>query len=93
MSSKTDDNYYKRADEIISLANEQCNDITPTKVNLSLMFASARFSAFIASTLAQDVEELKRDKEEAIKYFTEQFSKMLVENLDENIKNYQRDHS
>jgi len=93
MSSKTDDNYYKRADEIINLANEQCNDITPTKVNLSLMFASARFSAFIASTLAQDVEELIRDKEEAIKYFTEQFSKMMVENLDENIKNYQRDHS
>ena len=93
MSSKTDDNYYKRADEVINLANEQCNDITPTKVNLSLMFASARFSAFIASTLAQDVEELKRDKDEAIKYFTEQYSKMLVENLDENIKNYQRDHS
>ena len=93
MSSKTDDNYYKRADEVINLANEQCNDITPTKVNLSLMFASARFSAFIASTLAQNVDELKRDKEEAIKYFTEQFSNMLVENLDENIKNYQRDHS
>lgn len=92
MSSKTDDNYYKRADAMINLANEQCNDITPTKVNLSLMFASARFSAFIASTLAHDVNELTRDKEDAIKYFTEQFSNMLIENLDENIKNYQQDN-
>ena len=91
-SSKTDDNYYKRADEVITLANKQCDDITPTKVNLSLMFASARFSAFIAATLAHDLEELKRDKEDAVKYFTEQFSNMLIENLDENIKNYQKDN-
>ena len=91
-SSKTDDNYYKRADEVITLANKQCDDITPTKVNLSLMFASARFSAFITATLAHDLDELKRDKEEAVKYFTEQFTQMLNENLDENIKNYQRDN-
>ena len=91
-SSKTDDKYYQRADEVINLANKQCDDITPTKVNLSLMFASARFSAFITATLANDLDELKRDREEAVKYFTEQFSKMLNENLDENIKNYQRDN-
>ena len=54
------------------------------------MFAAARFNAFIASSSAQDLEQLKRNKNAAIQFFTEQYTQMLTENFDENIKNYER---
>ncbi len=89
-TSKTDDNFYKRADEVINLVNKQCDSIENSKVSSSLMFAAARFNAFIASSSAKDVDDLKRNKNAAIQFFTEQYTQMLTENLDENIKNYER---
>lgn len=89
-TTKTDDNFYSRADDVINLANKQCDSIENSKVSSSLMFAAARFNAFIASSSAQDLEELKRNKNAAIQFFTEQYTQMLTENLDENIKNYAR---
>lgn len=89
-TSKTDDNFYKRADEVIDLANKQCDSIENSKVSSSLMFAAARFNAFIASSSARDVEDLKRNKDAAIQFFTEQYTQMLTENIDENIRNYER---
>ena len=89
-TSKTDDNFYSRADDVINLANKQCDSIENNKVNSSLMFAAARFNAFIASSSAQDLEQLKKNKNAAIQFFTEQYTQMLTENLDENIKNYER---
>ena len=88
-SSKTDDNFYNRADEIINLANEQCDEVASSKVGASLVFAASRFSAFIASSTAKDLDELKNQKDEAIKFFTDQYVQMLTENLDENIRNYE----
>ena len=89
-TSKTDDNFYIRADDFINLANKQCDGVDNSKVSSSLMFAAARFNAFIASSSAQDLEQLKRNKNAAIQFFTEQYTQMLTENLDENIKNYER---
>ena len=91
-TTKTDDQFYKRADEVINLANEQCDTISTSKVSASLLFAASRFNAFIVSSMSNNVEELKRDKDEAIKYFTDQYIQMLTENLDENIKNYERNN-
>ena len=89
-TSKTDDKFYNRADEFINLANKQCDSIENSKVSSSLMFAAARFNAFIAASSAKDVEDLKRNKDAAIQFFTAQYTQMLTENLDENIKNYER---
>jgi hypothetical protein len=33
---------------------------------------------------------MKKDKEEAIRYFTEQYQKMLTENLDEYIESFEK---
>ena len=91
-TSKTDDDFYNRADEFINLANKQCDNVSINKVSSSLLFATSRFNAFIVSSMSNDVEGLKRDKDEAIKYFTDQYIKMLTENIDENIKNYERNN-
>jgi hypothetical protein len=85
-----DQSYWDRADEIIHLANEQCNHEMNGKVSSSLLFATARFNAFIIASSAKNVEEMKNDKEEAIKYFTEQYKKMLIENIDDYIQNFEQ---
>ena len=81
--------FWARADEVIAIANKQCNDSTSGKVSASLLYAAARFSSFNVASSADDVEEMKRDKEEAIKYFLGQFEKMLIENIDDYIENFE----
>lgn len=83
------DEFWQRADEIIALANEQIADSTIGKVSSSLLYAAARFNSFNVASSAKDVEEMKKDKAEAIKYFTEKYEKMLTENLDDYIENYE----
>jgi hypothetical protein len=84
--------FWERADQVIALANEQVKDSTIGKVSSSLLYAAARFSSFNVASSADDVEEMKKDKEEAIRYFTEQYRKMLVENLDDYIENFEKYH-
>jgi hypothetical protein len=81
--------FWERADKIIALANGQAKDATIGQVSASLLYAAARFNSFNVATSANDVEEMKKDKEEAIKYFTKQYKKMLIENLDDYIENYE----
>lgn len=89
MSGETEDKeFFDRADAIIALANSQCDDFSIGKVSSSLLFAAARFNAFIVASSAKDLDELKKDKEEAVKYFKQQYEKVFIENMDEYIKNY-----
>jgi len=81
--------FWERADQAIALANEQAKDADIGKVSSSLLYAAARFNAFNVASSADNVEEMIKDKEEAICYFTEQYRKMLTENLDEYIECYQ----
>ena len=89
MSNQTEDKeFFDRADEIINLANTQCDNFSIGKVSSSMLFAAARFNAFIVASSAKDLEELKKEKTEAIKYFKQQYEKVFIENIDEYIKNY-----
>jgi hypothetical protein len=85
-----DQEFWDRADAVIHLANEQCKDAPKGKVSSSLLYAAARFNAFIVAVKASNMEEMKSDKNKAINYFTEQYRKMLIENLDDYIENYGR---
>ena len=80
--------FWKRADEVIALANEQVKGSTTGKVSASLLYAAARFNAFNVASSALDVDEMKKDKKEAINYFIEQYKEMLIENLDNYIENF-----
>ena len=82
--------FWERADEVIALANEQVKGSTIGKVSASLLYAAARFNAFNAASSVIDAEDMKKDKEEAISYFTEQYKEMLIENLDDYIENYDK---
>jgi superfamily I DNA and RNA helicase len=80
--------FWKRADEVIHLANEQRTADGNHKVGASLLYAAARFNAFVAASSAEDVEEMKADRDEALEYFCDEFRKALVENFDDYIANY-----
>ena len=82
--------FWSRADEVIAIANKQCTDSTSGKVSASLLYAAARFCSYNVASLADDVDEMKKDKEEAIKYFLGQFEKMLIENIDDYIENFEK---
>jgi hypothetical protein len=81
--------FWDRADEVIAVANEQVKNSTIGKVSSSLLYAAARFNSFNVANSADSIEEMKKDKEEAIKYFSEQYKKMLEENLDDYIENFE----
>ena len=83
-----DKEFWERADEIILLANKQCEKAASGKVSSSLLYAASRFSAFILATTADNAEEMKKDRDKAIKYFTDQYEKMLIQNLDDYIENH-----
>ena len=80
--------FWKRADAVIHLANEQRKDEGNHKVGASLLYAAARFNAFVAASSAEDVEEMKTDRDEALEYFCTEFRKAMVENLDDYIAHY-----
>jgi hypothetical protein len=85
---KIDDKFWDRADSFINLANDYCDEISRGKVSSSLLYAAARFNAFIVAASAESKEELIGDKESAIEYFVEQYRKMLEENLDDSIEKF-----
>lgn len=88
MSRDTDSEFYDRADSHIALANEQAQETELGKVSASLMYATARYNCFISACEAASAECLAAGKEKIIDYFVEQFRKMLAENLDDWIVNF-----
>lgn len=88
MADPFDDAFYKRADAHINLANEAVGEATPEAVNASMMFASARFSAFISARGFKSGEAMAAKREETVKYFVDGFQQMLEGNLDAYIKHF-----
>ncbi len=84
-----DNGFFERADEHINLANNHINaKVEPRLVSASMMFASARFNAWISASGFKSGEELKARKKELVEFFVNQYSSMLEENLDNYADNY-----
>ena len=88
---EVDDKFYDRADAHIDLANRQITDqIGRGKVSASLMYAVARFNAWVSACGWSNGKEMAEAKQETIDYFVEQYREMLEENLDDYIDNFER---
>ena len=86
--TKVDDNFYDRADEHINLSNEQLKTTDQGKVSASMMFSVARFNAWISATGYQSQDQMRQAKQEMLDYFVTEYKKMLDENLDDYIDNF-----
>ena len=90
MTTDADDDFYKRADTHIHIANEQTEKAGRGKVSASMMYATARFNSWISACKAESGDDLLEGKEKIIEYFVEQYREMLTENLDEYARNFDK---
>lgn len=83
-----DKQFWELTDSFIQLANTHLNEVKPSKVSASALFAASRFNAFVITASASSKEQLIAEKEAAIAYFLEQYETMLRENIDEHLARY-----
>ena len=78
---KPDQKFWDLADQIIGIANDHCEDMGAGKVSSAVLYAAARFNAFIVASSPN--ADIPNEKEAALEYFGGQYKKMLSENLDD----------
>ena len=85
MTQTLDMAIFDMAEEFIAVANrlleEEHKDLG--KISAAIRYAAARFSAHEAACRSGD---LAADKDKARSWYTEQFEKMVTENLDQHIE-------
>ncbi len=86
--NETDVEFRKRADAYIQVANEQTERASVEQTGFSLLFAAARFNSFLVYTMAGSAEEMAAQRQRAIEYFSEQYIRMLKENFDDHVENF-----
>lgn len=88
MADQFDEGFYKRADAHIHLSNDQKADAAPNMVNASLMFAAARYCAFISAGGFDSATSMAEGKKEIADYFVNGFRQMLDAHLEDYIRNF-----
>ena len=82
--------FWERADQAIALANEQCMHSPANEVATSLLYAAARFNAFLVASKTNDVSKMQQEKDDAVAFFTEQYKRMLTDNFNDDIANFDK---
>ena len=90
MPVDVDSGFYDRADAHINLSNDQMAEITRGKASASMLYGTTRFNAWITACGFENAEQMKQSKAETVKYFTAEYEKMLIENLDDYIENFEK---
>ena len=76
-------NFYKMADSFIDKANQHCENNNNADVGSALLYAASRFSAFVVASYAQNKDHYESEVDNAVTYFSDEFKRMLVENLEQ----------
>ena len=83
--------FYERADEFIQLANTlRTDDIHSGKINASMLYSVARFSAWTSATGLVKGADYAKEKQDIIEHFTKNFERMLSDNIDDYAENFQK---
>lgn len=83
--------FFERADEVIILANKQLSPSSHAgQVAASLTFAAARFAVSSASIGFVKGEDFAKEKDDIIKFYTEQYQQMLSDNIDDYVDNFSK---
>ncbi len=88
MTEPADPTFYERADAHIMLANQQQERVPGPRVAASLSFATARFNAWLCANMYGSAEEMRRQREEAVRQLTDHYNQMLNDSFDQFIDNY-----
>ena len=91
MQSKKDPAFFERVDEHIKVSNDQMTpQVGVEEVNASMMYALARFNAWMTAHSSTSAEHMRVARAESIGHFVAQYQAMLEESLDAYINNYER---
>lgn len=84
--------FFERADSIITLANSQLNPETAHagQVAASLTYAAARYAVSAASIGFVKGSDFAKEKDDIIKFYTEQYQRMLSDNIDDYADNFEK---
>ncbi len=88
MAQQFDDAFYDRAAAHIDLSNDQLSGETRDMVNASMLFASARFSAWVAACGFDSGQAMGARRGELMEFFVNRFRQMLEGNLEAYINNF-----
>jgi len=75
--------FYSLADKFIDVGNTECDSKEPSFVGSAMLFATARFSAFVVASQAPDKEGYEAEVERAKEFFSSEFDRMLTQNLED----------
>jgi hypothetical protein len=90
MPADADDAFFGRADAHIHLSNDQMEGATRGKVSASMLYGTSRFNAWVSACGFESGTQMRDARAETIKYFVAEYEKMLVENLDDYIENFEK---
>lgn len=90
MSKQADDEFFDRADAHLRVASGHLNDASQGRVSASLMYACARFNAWVSASHRESPGDLRNAYGETIEYFVAEYRKMLVKNLDDYVDNFEK---
>ncbi|WP_431824783.1 DUF3144 domain-containing protein [Burkholderia sp. F1] len=86
-----DEDFYNRADAHINLSNEQLKTVDGRgKVSASMMYAAARFNAWVSACGHASGADMAAMREETVRYFCDEYKKALEVHLDDYIENFDR---
>ena len=88
VSQDAEQRFFDLAEEHLSVANGQLQDVPRGQVSASMMYACARFNAWLSASNRASAADLKGAYGETIEYFVAQYRKMLVKNLDDFVANF-----
>ena len=82
--------FFDRANAIIQVANDHNQDpeIKTGEISASFMYALTRYNAWFGSTGFKTAEQMQLKKAEMMKYYVDEYTKMLEGNMDDYIANF-----
>ena len=78
-----DARYRELVDSFVDHANELSGHNSIENVGMAMLFAAARFNAYVVSQHADNKEAFKADLPRAREFFIQQYQEMLEENLED----------
>jgi len=85
----TDNQFLKRADAHIHLANTQMSEeMGMGEVSSSFMYGAARFNAWIAACEFESAEAMDAEKEKVVDYFVSKYKTVLEEHIKNHIEEF-----
>jgi hypothetical protein len=84
MSDEDLDKQFRQvADSFIGIANSHLEKMNRENVGMAMLYAAARFNAFVVASNARDLEHFRADKDKAMEFFSAEYQRMLGANLND----------